>query len=136
MTSPNIRATRRPSPPVPTTISAGFTSGTVLRDGRVIGTHPTREVNRNELVRMMVGREVHLELEKAESQPGERVLVIENLVVADDTRQITVDGLSLEVRGGEVLGVAGVQGNGQRLRFGRARPPAAQHAARGPAVPN
>ena len=86
---------------------------TVIRRGRVIGSVLPRDADQARLASMMVGREVHLELDKQASNPGDAVLKVENLVVADDTRQVTVDGLSLEVRSGEVLGVAGVQGNGQ-----------------------
>ena len=61
----------------------------------------------------MVGRAVQLELERKQANPGETVMKVENLVVADETRQVTVDGVSFDVQAGEVLGIAGVQGNGQ-----------------------
>lgn len=86
---------------------------TVIRRGKVIGTVLPEEADQNLLASMMVGRAVQLELEREEANPGKSVLQVENLVVADETRQITVDGVSFEVRAGEVVGIAGVQGNGQ-----------------------
>lgn len=62
---------------------------------------------------MMVGRQVNLEVEKAPAQAGEVVLEVRNLVVTDQRRQVTVDDVSFDIRMGEILGVAGVQGNGQ-----------------------
>jgi simple sugar transport system ATP-binding protein len=86
---------------------------TVIRRGKMIGTVVPEEADQNLLASMMVGRAVQLELERVPAEPGEVVLEVDNLVVADDARQITVDGISFQVRMGEVLGVAGVQGNGQ-----------------------
>lgn len=86
---------------------------TVIRRGKVIGSVIPQEADQNTLASMMVGRAVQLELERAPASPGEIMLDVRDLVVADDTQQITVDGVSFEVRLGEVLGVAGVQGNGQ-----------------------
>ncbi len=62
----------------------------------------------------MVGREVVLKVDKEEAKPGDVVLRIENLHAKDDRDQMAVRGLNLEVRSGEIVGVAGVQGNGQR----------------------
>jgi general nucleoside transport system ATP-binding protein len=62
---------------------------------------------------MMVGREVQLELEKKPPKVGEVILEVKDLVVTDDRRQVSVNGISLEVRAGEIFGIAGVQGNGQ-----------------------
>jgi simple sugar transport system ATP-binding protein len=62
---------------------------------------------------MMVGRQVRLEVQKAPHKPGEVVLEVRDLVAINERRQVAVDGVSLELREGEVLGVAGVQGNGQ-----------------------
>jgi len=86
---------------------------TVIRRGKVIGSVLPQEASQSQLAAMMVGRAVQLELERAPANPGQVVLQVEDLVVADETRQITVDDVSFEVREGEVLGIAGVQGNGQ-----------------------
>lgn len=86
---------------------------TVLRQGKVVGTTTPEEADRNKLAEMMVGREVQLEVEKGESEPGETVLSVEDLVVIDDRDQVAVDDVTFRVQAGEILGVAGVQGNGQ-----------------------
>ncbi len=86
---------------------------TVIRRGKVIGSVLPQEADQNQLAAMMVGREVNLELDRAPANPGETVLKVKDLVVADETLQITVEGVSFEVHAGEVVGVAGVQGNGQ-----------------------
>ena len=86
---------------------------TVLRRGVVIGTTTPREATRESLARMMVGRDVVLQVEKAPARPGEEVLSVRNLVVEDHRGHKAVNGVSFSVRAGEILGVAGVQGNGQ-----------------------
>lgn len=85
----------------------------VLRGGRVVGSTTPEEATENSLASMMVGREVILKVDKEPSQPGKVVLDVENLRVMDDRKLMAVDGVSFEVREGEILGVAGVQGNGQ-----------------------
>jgi ABC-type uncharacterized transport system ATPase subunit len=86
---------------------------TVLRDGRVAGHAEPERSTQQSLASMMVGRDVILQVEKEAAQPGEPVLVIEQLNVLDDRGLPAVNGLALQVRAGEILGVAGVQGNGQ-----------------------
>ena len=86
---------------------------TVLRDGRVIGTRRTSEVSRDELVHMMVGREVK-EIETRRREAGETRLRIEGLRAQGDQGEEALRGIDLEVRSGEIVGLAGVSGNGQR----------------------
>lgn len=86
---------------------------TVLRGGRVVGTTRPAETNPPALARMMVGREVILTIDKKPARPGKVVLDVQGLVVFDDRKQVAVSDLSLQVRAGEILGIAGVQGNGQ-----------------------
>jgi simple sugar transport system ATP-binding protein len=86
---------------------------TVLHLGTVVGSTLPAETNENKLATMMVGREVVLEVQKAAAAPGAVVLRLEHLEVLDDRSNLAVDNVSLEVHAGEVLGIAGVQGNGQ-----------------------
>jgi general nucleoside transport system ATP-binding protein len=86
---------------------------TVLRRGRVVGTADPKQANDQQLAAMMVGREVLLLVDKEPATPGGEVLEVQDLRVLDDRRTVAVDNLSLHVRAGEVLGIAGVQGNGQ-----------------------
>jgi ABC-type uncharacterized transport system ATPase subunit len=85
----------------------------VLRRGRVTGEALPAEADQEILAEMMVGREVNLVVEKADKVPGEVVLTVENLTAVDKAQNIMVDEVSLTVREGEILGIAGVQGNGQ-----------------------
>jgi simple sugar transport system ATP-binding protein len=86
---------------------------TVLRDGQVIGTQPTKEMTRNDLVKMMVGREMK-PITPQPPQKGNVRLKIENLHTMGDRGTETLRGINLEIHGGEVVGLAGVSGNGQR----------------------
>ncbi len=86
---------------------------TVMRAGRVIGTTTPAETSEQKLASMMVGREVILTVQKGPAKPGEEVLRVENLHVRDARGLEAVRGVSFSVRAGEILGIAGVQGNGQ-----------------------
>ncbi|MBV9093238.1 MAG: ABC transporter ATP-binding protein, partial [Streptosporangiaceae bacterium] len=85
---------------------------TVLRRGAVVGNR-SPSATEDELASLMVGRNVQLRVSKAAAKPGNVVLDVAELTVADETGRVWVDGISFGVRSGEILGVAGVQGNGQ-----------------------
>ncbi len=87
---------------------------TVIRDGRVVGTVPTREATQLELARMMVGRPVMMERKPRPVMKKEPVLVMENVSANDDRGLPALRNFSLTVHSGEIVGVAGVDGNGQR----------------------
>jgi simple sugar transport system ATP-binding protein len=86
---------------------------TVIRRGKVIGERRPRETTEKELAELMVGREVELTVDRGISHPGEPMLRVEGLRVADYRRHEAVSGATFEIRAGEILGVAGVAGNGQ-----------------------
>lgn len=85
----------------------------VIRLGKVVGATTPAEASPEKLAAMMVGREVELKTAKKPSEPKGTVLAVENLTVKDNHNHVMVDEVSFEVQGGEVLGIAGVQGNGQ-----------------------
>jgi ABC-type uncharacterized transport system ATPase subunit len=85
----------------------------VIRRGAVVGETDPASADKNSLAEMMVGRPVSLEVEKHVAKAGEKVLEVKDLVVTDAQKQVTVDEVSFDVHAGEILGVAGVQGNGQ-----------------------
>jgi simple sugar transport system ATP-binding protein len=86
---------------------------TVMRDGHVVGNLPTSEATAEGLARLMVGREVLLRVKKDEAKPREPVLSVKGLTLKSAEGNAILDGVSFEVRGGETLGIAGVEGNGQ-----------------------
>ena len=86
---------------------------TVLRRGKKIDTVPREGATEDGLARMMVGREVLLRVDKPTAQPGETVLEVRNLNVSDDRKLPAVRDVSFEVHAGEIVGIAGVEGNGQ-----------------------
>ena len=87
---------------------------TVLRDGRVVQTLKTADTNQRELARLMVGREVIRQVDRPPVEMGRPRLVIKDLWVTGDKGLSAVRGVNLEIHAGEILGVAGVSGNGQR----------------------
>lgn len=86
---------------------------TIIRQGKYIDTVKVDGVNENELAAMMVGREVNFRVEKKNQEPGEVVLDVKNLHAKDYRDVEIVKGLNLQVRRGEIVGLAGVDGNGQ-----------------------
>ncbi|MBC7870016.1 MAG: ABC transporter ATP-binding protein [Chitinophagaceae bacterium] len=85
----------------------------VLRLGKVVGEADPKTATQQSLASLMVGRDVLLQVDKTPAKPGDPVLTIRDLHVNDDRKLPALKGVSLEVREGEILGVAGVQGNGQ-----------------------
>ncbi|MFP7169185.1 ABC transporter ATP-binding protein [Terribacillus halophilus] len=86
---------------------------TVIRKGQGIGTVEVSETNPNELASLMVGREIRFSTEKQPADPKETILSIKGLTVEDSRHVDMVKGLDLDIRAGEIVGVAGVDGNGQ-----------------------
>jgi ABC-type uncharacterized transport system ATPase subunit len=86
---------------------------TVIRRGKVVGIATPADADQNKLAEMMVGRAVVLDLEKKSPKIGDMVLSVQDLTMLDQRKQVAVDSVSFDVRAGEILGVAGVQGNGQ-----------------------
>lgn len=87
---------------------------TVMRRGRVVGTVAAKDANKEELARMMVGREVVFRLTKTACQPGEAALLVQDLYARNDRGLWALQGVSFHVCRGEILGIAGIAGNGQR----------------------
>ena len=85
----------------------------VMRGGKVVAEREPDEVTQQDLADLMVGRPVDLTVARSPAQPGDTVLRVEDLVVLDDRKVKAVAGVSFEVKAGEIVGIAGVQGNGQ-----------------------
>jgi simple sugar transport system ATP-binding protein len=86
---------------------------TVIRRGKVVGTRRPAETDEDDLATLMVGRDVSLTVDRGESHPGDVVLEVKDLRVNDDRGQEVVRSVSFDARGGEIVGIAGVAGNGQ-----------------------
>ncbi len=95
-------------------ISEICSKASVMRNGKYVGSRDLEEVTMAELSRMMVGRDVVREVEKQHANPKEVVLQVNNLSVVNDELKKVVNNVSFKVRQGEILGIAGVEGNGQR----------------------
>lgn len=86
---------------------------TVMRLGKVIGTVDTKDVTREQIANMMVGREVFLDIKKSRIKRGEKRLSVKDLTYVDETGRPVLRGVNFNLYSGEVLGIAGVEGNGQ-----------------------
>jgi simple sugar transport system ATP-binding protein len=86
---------------------------TVIRLGKVVGSTTPKKATESKLASMMVGRDVLLRVDKKAAKPGKAVLEVKDLKVTDDRKHLTVEGVSFDVHAGEIVGIAGVQGNGQ-----------------------
>lgn len=90
---------------------------TVLRDGKVTGSMRAADTNEDELSRLMVGREL-VQLTRNEATPGKPVLEAQNISIRGSRTKPTLDGISLQVKEGEIVGIAGISGNGQSELIG------------------
>src|SRR5947207_8980033 len=86
---------------------------TVMRRGRVVGHLTTKDTNEEEIATLMVGREVLLRVDKKPATPGAVMMTVDNLTASSDQGVPALKGVSFELRAGEILGIAGVEGNGQ-----------------------
>jgi general nucleoside transport system ATP-binding protein len=94
-------------------IKAAADKCTVIRRGKCIGTVDVKTTTEADMAKMMVGRQVSFKVDKCEANPGEEVLKIENLNVKNNKKVLGLKDFSLNVRKGEIVGIAGVEGNGQ-----------------------
>jgi len=85
----------------------------VMRNGKTVAEVLPSDVDETQLAELMVGRPVSLTVDKTEAEPSDVVLEVQGLAVRDDREQMTVKDISFQVRSGEIVGIAGVQGNGQ-----------------------
>ncbi len=95
-------------------VKAICSRGTVLRAGNGIGSYDLSDVTIDELSRLMVGRDVVSQVKKTKAQPTDIALKVDHLNVLNDELNLVVNDVSFDVRHGEILGIAGVEGNGQR----------------------
>ena len=86
---------------------------TILRDGKTMGTYEISDLSEQEISRLMVGRDVNLNIEKSAPQFGETVISVKDLVYVNQFGKQKVDHVSFSIREGQILGIAGIDGNGQ-----------------------
>ena len=87
---------------------------TILRGGKSMGVYETKDESPEKISRLMVGRDVVLKVEKGKAQPGETILRVRNLEYVNEWGKKMLDKVSFDLRRGEILGIAGVEGNGQK----------------------
>ncbi|WIV13512.1 ABC transporter ATP-binding protein [Proteiniborus sp. MB09-C3] len=87
---------------------------TILRNGKSVGVYEINDMSQEDISRLMIGRDVILKIEKEKSNPKETVLKVNNIDYADNTGKKALNDISFTVRSGEILGIAGIEGNGQR----------------------
>lgn len=87
---------------------------TIMRNGRSMGVYNTKDVTKEEISRLMVGRDVILNVQKDAARPAQTVLKVRNMEYVNEWNKKMLDGISFDVRAGEILGIAGVEGNGQK----------------------
>ncbi|WP_341280354.1 ABC transporter ATP-binding protein [Paenibacillus sp. FSL H8-0537] len=88
-------------------------SVTVIRRGKVVRTVTTKETNEQQLAELMVGRDVNFQAVKTKKEPGELIVSVENLTMKGEENKLVLNGVAFNIRAGEILGIAGVDGNGQ-----------------------
>ncbi len=87
---------------------------TIMRNGRSMGVYETKDVSKEDISRLMVGRDVVLNVQKDQAKPGDTVLKVRDLEYVNEWNKKMLDHVSFDVRKGEILGIAGVEGNGQK----------------------
>lgn len=86
---------------------------TILRDGKTMGTYEISDLDEHEISRLMVGRDVSLDIEKEEMEPGKTVFSVKDMVYVDQFGKTRLDHVSFSIKEGQILGIAGIDGNGQ-----------------------
>ena len=86
---------------------------TILRDGKTMGTYEISDLDEHEISRLMVGRDVSLDIEKEEMDPGKTVFSVKDMVYVDQFGKTRLDHVSFSIKEGQILGIAGIDGNGQ-----------------------
>jgi simple sugar transport system ATP-binding protein len=87
---------------------------TIMRSAKQVGTYQTSDVTKEEISNLMVGREVMWDLQKPKAEPKQTTIQVEDVSVLDENKRYVLDHITFSMRSGEILGVAGVEGNGQR----------------------